>query len=375
MRIVHVLTRLLRAGSEENTIATCVWQARAGHDVILIHGTDFDPSWYDEDLSGVALQMQAALVHPINVVSDLRAVMALRKAFRTLAPDVIHTHQSKAGILGRIAAMAVPNARVVHGIHIVPFANVGRLKRWLFIAAERLAARRTDLFVAVSQNTAQAYVDAGICPQSKTACVHSGMHLEPFLNAHIPNDWATLVGQKTRPPVVLMLAAFEQRKRHIPFLLSFQDVLDRVPDARLLLAGAGPFESSIRDTVRKLGLEDRVVFCGHRPDPAALIALADLCVLTSEREGLPRVIVQSIAAGCPVVVSDLPGIDEIVQHDVNGLIVDANDMAAVAHTISHVLTDLALRTRLQIGAKATDVSSWQWDALGARTTALYQPAL
>lgn len=372
MHIVHVLTRLLRGGSEENTIATCLWQAKAGHRVTLIHGRDFDPCWYGSHLPGVTLSELRDLVHPVHPVRDAQALRALRNRYRALRPDVVHTHQSKAGILGRIAASAVPGATVVHGAHIVPFAGAGFFRRNLYIAAERAAARHTDFLIAVSQDVARQYVEAGICPAEDAHCVYSGMQLDPFVDSSPPPDWRSLVGGVPSSPVVLMLAAFESRKRHIPFLRVFRDVLDKVPQTRLLLAGSGPQEAKVREAVQSLGLEDRVVFCGHRSDPAALLAMADVSVLTSEREGLPRVVVQSIAAGCPVVVSALPGIGEIVQHRVNGLITDADDLRANARGIAAVLSDGDLRKRLRAGARSTNVSRWSLEALGRETTDLYR---
>lgn len=337
----------------------------------LIHGRDFDPIWYQSLLPGVTLSELSDLVHPVHPVKDARALRALRNWYRALQPDVIHTHQSKAGILGRIAASVVPTATVVHGVHIVPFDGAGFCRRNLYIAAERAAARHTDVFIGVSQDVARKYVEAGICLTENAHCVYSGMQLDPFVDPAPPPDWHSLVGGTPSSPVVLMLAAFENRKRHIPFLRAFQDVLDKVPKTRLLLAGSGPLETKVREAVQRLGLEDRVVFCGHRNDPAALLALADVSVLASEREGLPRVVVQSIAAGCPVVVSALPGIGEIVRHRVNGLITDADDLGTSASGIAEVLSNGDLRKRLCAGARATDVSRWSLDALGRETTDLY----
>ncbi len=377
MHIVHVLTRLLKAGSEENTMATARWQAEAGHRVTVIHGRDAAPDWVQEAGPGITLRAVPEMVHPIRPLADLRALIALRRVFRALQPDVIHTHQSKAGILGRLAAAAVPGARVVHGIHILPFEGVGPAKRALYIGAERLAARQTDVFIAVSQAVAEAYVRAGICRAEAVHCVYSGMALDRFRYGLLPDDWRALLGVtggNIRPLVVLMMAAFEPRKRHIPFLEAFRSVIARHPDTRLLLAGAGPEEARVRQAVRDLGLADHVVFCGHRPDPEALLALADLTVLTSEREGLPRVAVQSVAAGCPIIVNDLPGIGEIVDQGVNGEITGAEDIGATADQVSALLADPRRLTRLRAGARKTDVSAWSLEALGARTTALYGAA-
>lgn len=377
MRIIHVLTRLLRAGSEENTIASALWQAQAGHDVTIIHGPDPDPYWqnrYHQELTFIEV---AHLVHPIHPIHDVQAVVNLRSLFRKLKPDVIHTHQSKAGIIGRLGATAFTSALVVHGIHIIPFAGVNRLKKIIYRSAEKLAARYTDRFIAVSDSVGQAYVDEGICDQFDT--VYSGMDLDPFRSPHLPHDATDLIGvephQKDRPNVILMLAAFEERKRHIPFLEAFARQKGTMKPAKIIFAGKGPYEAEVRRAVGRLGLEDQVVFAGYREDPEALIALSDLCLLTSEREGLPRVMVQSLAAGKPVIVTRLPGIEEIVRDGINGLITDAEDLDQTIEAISSVFHAPEQLAVLANGAKQTDVSAWTLEKLGERTTDIYRREL
>lgn len=374
MHIIHLVTRLLRAGSEENTIETCRWQAEAGHKVTLIHGQDCDPWWQANPVPGVELLGMPQMVHPLDPLADMRALRALRTTYRRLRPDVIHTHQSKAGILGRLAATAVPDAVVAHTIHIVPFEGVSRTKRAFYIGAEKLAARRTDVFIGVSEAVGYAYVSAGITRRGRVHCVRSGMDLGRFRNPELPGDWRGLLGVRQgnmRPKVALMLAAFEPRKRHVEFLRAFARVADTLPDLKLLLAGAGPEEGRVRAEVQRLGLQDHVVFCGHRPDPEALLALADLSVLTSQREGLPRVIVQSIAAGCPVLVNDMPGIGEVVQDGVNGHVVTRDDLDGVVARMRGVLSDDEALRRLGSGAMGTDVGDWSLEHMGKRATALY----
>ncbi|SNR85371.1 glycosyltransferase [Puniceibacterium sediminis] len=377
MHVVHILTRLLRAGSEENTIATCLWQVEHGHDVTLIHGPDPDPFWKDLYGDRIRFIEFPELIHKIRPFFEYRAIKAMKKLLAQIAPDVIHTHQSKAGIIGRLAASAVPRALVVHGIHIIPFDGVGRAKKAFYIATEKIAARHTDLFVAVSRSVGQAYVDEGICTHVEP--VYSGMALDPFRAPSEPEDAADLLGiapdAQTRPAVVLMLAAFEPRKRHCEFLRAWANVLPKMPPTRLLLAGKGPHEAAVHAEIRALGLEGAVVLCGFRSDPHALVAMADVCVLTSEREGLPRVVVQYITSGTPVVVADLPGIDEIVTHGVNGMVSDPNDMTDTAEKLRALIVDRAQLDRLADGARATDVSNWELDRLGARTTELYEEAI
>lgn len=374
MHIVHLVTRLLRAGSEENTIETCRWQALAGHQVTVIHGHQVDPWWRDNPVSGVKLVALPQLVHPLNPAADLRALRALRVLYRRLRPDVIHTHQSKAGILGRLAASAVPDAVVAHGIHIVPFQGVSRAKRMIYIAAEKLAARRTDVFLGVSEAVGHAYVGAGIARRGRVHCVRSGMDINRFSDPKPPLDWRRLLrlgSNDCRPPVALMLAAFEPRKRHVPMLRAFAKMREKLPDLHLLLAGAGPEEQRVRDEVSVLGLGKQVTFCGYRTDPEALLALADLSMLTSEREGLPRVVVQSLAAGCPALVTRVPGIEEVLLDGINGVVMARDDIIGLMRQCCGLLGDRARLRLLRQGALCTDVSAWDLARLGRRSTALY----
>ncbi|TNF19048.1 MAG: glycosyltransferase family 1 protein [Rhodobacteraceae bacterium] len=370
MRIVHVVTRLLRAGSEENTLECCRWQAGAGHEVLLVHGAEADAGWAAR--LPVRTLAVPEMVHPIRPVADLRALGALRRLYRAVQPDVIHTHQSKAGILGRLAADAVPGARVVHGVHMLPWAHVGAARRRVYLAAERAAARRTDVFVGVSEALGTAYRQAGIAPQ--VHCVRSGMDLARFRRADLPADWRALLRLApgaARPPVAVMLAALEPRKRHLAFLRAFATVRRLMPDLRIVLAGTGPEAPRVRHEVARLGLGDRVILAGHRRDPERLLALADVSVLASEREGLPRVVVQSLAAGVPVLVNDLPGIGEVLRDRVNGRILPARDAGALVREMVGILRVPERLECLRRGAAASDVSPWALERLGPETTALY----
>lgn len=375
MHILHLVTRLLQAGSEENTVATCRWQAAAGHRVTLAHGRDVAPFWQQSAIPGVELVAVPELIHPLRPLSDCRALISLRRLFRATLPDVIHTHQSKAGVLGRLAADAVPGATVVHGIHIVPFDGVGALRRRLYLGAERLAAARTDVFIGVSEAVSDAYVLAGLARRDQVHCVRSGMDLARFRDPALPGDWRRLLNlapEDERPFVALMLAAFEPRKRHAELLAAIARRRDRLAGFKLLLAGTGPQSGAIRQAVLDHGLQDIVGFCGHRPDPEALLALADLSILTSRREGLPRVVVQSVAAGCPVLANDLPGLGEILAPGINGEILGRDDIDGLVLRMAALLNDRAMLSRLRAGARASDVGAWDLEALGAATTALYR---
>lgn len=374
LRIVHVITRLLRAGSEENVIATCLGQAEKGHEVTLVYGRDHDPGYETRLGDRIRMERIDSLVHPISPGADIRAVREMTRLFRRIAPDIVHTHQSKAGVVGRIAARLANVPHVVHGVHIAPFVNVGRAQRAAYIVVERMMARFTHAFISVSGGMRDAYLDAGIGPREAHHVVYSGMPLDTFIGAVPPDDWRALAGVEAvapKPPILLMLAALEPRKRHRELIEVFDAVVKRFPEVRLLCAGEGPAREEVEMAIAAAGLQKNVCLLGFHTEPGRLVALADLCLLTSMREGLPRVVVQYMAGGKPTIVSRIPGIEEIAEHGVSGLITDPEDLSDTARAIIEVLSDDALRARLAAGAAATDVTPWQPHSLVEGTEQVY----
>jgi glycosyltransferase involved in cell wall biosynthesis len=194
----------------------------------------------------------------------------------------------------------------------------------------------------------------------------------------LPQDLHLLLGMipgEPKPPVVLMLAALEPRKRHVEFIDAFTKVVDRIPNVRLILAGEGPARSDVEATIERSPAANNIRLIGYHSRPEELISLADVCVLTSMREGLPRVVMQYLAGGRPCVVSELPGLREVVNHGVNGIVTPADDVGTAAEAVAYLLDNEADRARLAGGAKRTDLSSWGVDAMSSRVETIYQSVL
>jgi glycosyltransferase involved in cell wall biosynthesis len=375
LRIAHVITRLLNGGADENTVLSCNHAARAGHDVTLIHGADTNDEILAKVDPRVRIVLLSNLVQPVKPSSDVRALVDLVRLFRRLRPDVVHTHTSKAGILGRIAARAVRTPVIVHGVHIVPFWNVGRGEALTYRTLERAVAQTTDAFIDVSSGMRDLCLAAGVGAAEQHHVIPSGFDLRRFRDARRPDDWRELLAlrpQEPAPPVLVMVSAFEPRKRHLEFLQEFPKVIDRFPNVRLVLAGDGKLRGAIENRVAALGMGSNVILTGFHPRPERLIAIADICVLASMREGLPRVVMQYLAGSKPVVASDLPGLHEVVTDDVNGLITPPGDMTALAGAIIELLEGDARRSRLALGAATTDLSEWDAEWMGARVEAVYR---
>lgn len=375
MRIVHVITRLVRGGADENTIITCNGQAEQGHDISLIYGRDFSDAILGKISSSVKTYRCKHLVRSISPVQDLLATADLIRQIKALNPDVVHTHTSKAGILGRIAARAAGIKHIVHGVHIAPHVNVGRLESAVYTAIERSAARFTTSFIHVSSGMQKAFLDSGIGCDKPHFVVHSGFDLAKFQNATPPEYWWSLLNRDAaspKPPIILMLAALERRKRHREFIEVAQKVVDVHPEAQFLLCGEGPEREVLENLIRDRGLGANVHLLGFRTDAERLIKLADLCALTSTREGLPRVVMQYIAGGRPCVVTHLPGVEEVVADNQNGIIVGQDDFAGVARAIVQLISDRSRLAAMTQHAKQTDLSSWDERLMVDRTMTAYR---
>jgi glycosyltransferase involved in cell wall biosynthesis len=378
MKIVHVLTRLLRAGSEENTLACCLAQARHGHEVLLVHGEEYDPGLRASVAGALRVVTLEKLINSISPARDVSAFGQLARLMRDWQPDIVHTHQSKAGIVGRLAARQANIPGIIHGVHILPFVHVGTAQRQIYLAAERLAATFTRAFIDVSQAMREICIANHLGSPDQHHVVHSGFDLARFANARWPQEPHLLLGTaagEPKPPVVLMLAALEPRKRHVEFIEAFGQVVERIPNVRLLLAGEGPARSAVESAIERSPFANNIRMIGYHHEPERLISLADVCVLTSMREGLPRVMMQYLAGGRASVVSHLPGVEEVVRHGVNGIVAPAEDVGAAATAVADLLENEHYRDRLAGGARLTDLSSWGLDAMCERVELVYQSVL
>jgi glycosyltransferase involved in cell wall biosynthesis len=373
LRIAHVITRLINGGADENTVISCNHAVRSGHSVVLVHGAQTRPEILAAVDPRVEIVELRALVQPIAPLRDVKALGDLVRIFRRHRPDVVHTHTSKAGILGRLAAGAARVPVLVHGVHIVPFVNVRRFERYAYLTAERAVQQMTHAFIDVSPAVRDLCISAGVGSPERHHVVPSGFDLPRFRKANEPDDWRELLRlrpDEARPPVIVMLAVFEARKRHLECLESFPRIVARFPEVRFIFVGDGRLRGQIEARIRTLGLERNVVLTGFHPHPERLIALADICLLASEREGLPRVLMQYLAGGKPVIVPALLSIDVVLRHDVNGLIVRP-DLRDLADAVVALLADPARRAELARGAAATELSEWDAERMGERLEAVY----
>jgi len=354
MRVIHVITRLIVGGAQENTITSVLGlRQKPGTEVELISGPTCGPEGSLEDrvarIPGL-LTIVPEIVRPVHPLKDLIATRKLEDIFHAHKPDIVHTHSSKAGILGRVAAARAGVAVIVHHIHGPSFGPFqGVMANIIFRAAERYAGKVTTHFIVVAEAMKSQYLAAGIGKPEMYTRIFSGFPVMPYVNA--VNDPALRVrlGFTSDDFIIGKIARFVPRKGHADLLRALQMLLPQCPRARLLLLGDGVLRSQIEKTVNDLGLVDKVVFAGLVPpgEVPQYVGIMDcLAHLSTFPEGLPRALPQALAAGKPVVSYDFDGADEVCLENETGFIVHTGDITATVSRFLQLASDAALRQRL-----------------------------
>ncbi len=348
MRIMHIITRLIIGGAQENTLLSVLGQMRApGCAASLVVGPTTGPegTLVDEaQREGVDYIEVPSLLRRISPLDEIRAYRALRRVIREWKPDVVHTHSSKAGVLGRLAAWHERVPLVVHTIHGLPFHPYqNRLARAFFIMAERFAARRSHRILAVAEAMVEKAVAAGVAPREKFEVVYSGIRLEDFLTPPAPPaELRRRYGLPADAVVIGKLARLFELKGHDYLLEAFARLGERHPRAYLFLVGDGLWRERLQRKASLLGIAERIAWAGLVPHErvAETIHAMDVLVHCSLREGLARVLPQALLAGKPVVGFDVDGAREVVIEGRTGRLVPAQDVEALTRVLDETLSSL-----------------------------------
>jgi glycosyltransferase involved in cell wall biosynthesis len=352
VEVCHVITRLDLGGAQENTLYT-VRHLGEPFRASLVCGPG---GMLDEEVRGdsrIDSVFVPGLVRPIRPWSDAAGLLGLREVFRKKRPAIVHTHSSKAGVLGRIAARLAGVPIVVHSIHGFGFNDrQPEPLRAGLVLLERAVAPLTTHFIAVSRANLGQGAALGIIPRGRGSLIRSGIAIEPFVRAARERGQcgaAALrrqIGMPGEGPLVGMVACLKPQKAPLDFVEVARRVAHEVPQARFLIAGDGPLRPAIEARARAVGLEGRLHLLGWRRDLPRVMAALDVLVLTSLWEGLPRVIPEGIAAGVPVVATAVDGTADILVDGENGMVCRPGDVAGLAVRVVALLRDPVLGSRL-----------------------------
>jgi glycosyltransferase involved in cell wall biosynthesis len=369
MKIVHVITRLIVGGAQENTLLSCEGQHDLGHEVTLITGPPLGPE-------GSLMQRAQNYGYKVEVIDDMRRAILPLKDWRTyrklierireIGPDVVHTHSSKAGIIGRWAA---PRARhnnkplIVHTIHGLAFtASTSPLVNNVYKYLERKTAPITDAIVCVADAMRDQSLAAKIGRPQQYVTVYSGMDTQPFLHPPVPrNEVRKSLALRDDHIAVGTIARLFDLKGHDDLLDLAPDLCARFPNLRFLWIGDGSLRPKFEQRIAEMKLKDRFILTGLVP-PTKIPELTnamDILVHPSRREGLARALPQGELAGCPVITYDIDGNREALIDNETGFLIPPFDKNKLAHALAKLLADTNLRK--EMGARGRDFAVKRFD--------------
>ena len=359
LKIVHVITRLIVGGAQENTILSCEGQHDAGHDVTLLTGPSLGPegSLMERAAShGYRVETLDAMRRSVLPGKDLLVYRDLVRRFRETRPDVVHTHSSKAGILGRMAAWRAGVPLVVHTIHGLSWTSSRRrVVNETYKTLERIAAKRCHKIVVVADAMTRASLAADIGRPGQYVTVYSGMDVGPFLNPPRPREEVRReLGLQPRHVAVVTVARLFHMKGHDDLLAAAPALCRENPDLRFLWVGDGLLRGQFEAQIARLNLRDRFILTGLVPPERVpeLVNAADVLAHPSRREGLARALPQGSLAGLPTVAYDVDGNAEAILEGQTGYAVEAFDAAAFVGRVRELAADADLRRRLGDAGRA-----------------------
>lgn len=383
MRVMHVITRMIIGGAQENTLFNCLGlQQMYGDDVLLVTGPADGPEGdlLQQGRAGdLAVESIPDLKRAIHPARDYRAYQALSRLIADFQPDVVHTHSAKGGMLGRRAAWTNRVPGVLHTVHGAPFHPYqSAIARQMFRGCERLAALWCHQMISVADAMTDLMVDAGVAPRDKFVTIYSGMDVQPFLDAGQHREAIRKKFQFADDEVVVgKVARLFHLKGHDDLVTAAATVIKANPKVRFLLVGDGILRQALQARIDQLGLARHFVFTGLVPpaEVPGLMAAMDALVHTSLREGLARALPQALIAGRPVITYDIDGAREVAINDQTGFLVPPGNVAVLASRIGQLASDSAARTRMGETGKQRFTDQFRHETMTRRIRETYQQVL
>jgi len=343
VNVVHIITKLELGGAQQNTLFTLAHLDRdifrpyliSNHEGILVKEA--------LDLKGVKVFLIPELVRDIHPCMDARAFFKIKKVLKEIKkenhdPVIVHTHSSKAGIIGRWAAKCVSVDAIIHSIHGFGFNDYQPFPIMkCFIFLEKVTARITDKFIAVSRANIKKGLELGIVPPHKAILIRSGIEIENFKKVGIRAEVKKReIGIDPSLPLITMIGCLKPQKAPLDYVEVAHRVLHE-REATFILVGDGVLRERVEKKVERLKLGERFKLLGWRMDIPQILAATDIFVLTSLWEGLPRVLPQAMSMGLPIVATRVDGTPEAVVHGVNGFLVDPKNTEGAAERVLYLL--------------------------------------
>lgn len=355
LHVHHLITRLELGGAQQNTLHCVTNHDRSRFTVSLAAGPGGILDGEARRIPDAEVGFFPSLHREIRPWADLRFLVSYVRYLKRARVDILHTHSSKAGILGRFAGALAGVPVIIHTVHGWGFNDYQSAPvRAVYVLLEKLAVRCTDLLIAVSRENVERGLAEGIGVPSLYRVIRSGIDVSSFRKPLRPAaEVRKELGIPEGAPVVGTVGNFKPQKAPLDFIKVAAAVSREVPEARFVMLGDGELMGASRDLAASLGIADRVVFAGWRRDVTDCLHSFNVFLLSSLFEGLPRSVLQAMSAGLPVVATAAGGTPEAVRDGVTGHVTARGDVDAMARHVTALLKDPARARALgEAGLKA-----------------------
>ena len=360
VKIVHIITRLILGGAQENTLITCKLLAERGHNVTLITGPAIGPEgelFNQTKNEKYNVIVVPKLIRAICALYDPISYFQIKRLLGQLKPDIVHTHSAKAGILGRFGAHRLKGKwsenvpAVIHTIHGLAFHPYQ--SSWLnkfYIAVEQSAAKRTDFFISVADAMTEQALAAGIGEREKYVTAYSAIEEDAFIKP-IPEEerksFRLKYGIGEDAVVLVTIARLFMLKGHKYIIESAKQLSKQFDNAVWLFVGDGNLADNFKEQIHQLGLAKKVKFTGLLPPSQIPLAIqsSDILVHCSLREGLARTLPQAMLCGKPAISFDVDGAKEVVNAN-TGRLIEPKNIEQLINACAELIEDKDLRNKL-----------------------------
>ena len=379
VKVLHVITRMIVGGAQENTLLSVEGLGAMDRYAVTL-ASGIDRGREGELLSRARRTTHLVIVgelgRSISPMADLSALWKLYRLMRREGFDIVHTHSSKAGVLGRLAAFLAGTPIIVHTLHSLVFHQYQpRAVNWALRMIKRTLAPITDHYISVADRVRLGAIEAKIGDPSRHSTIYSGMELDWFLDADADRDRArAALGIPPDAPVVGKIARLFELKGHDELFDAIPAVVARHPEVRFLLVGDGALQEHLVRRAEEMGVRENVIFAGlvDRERIPETITAMDLLVHTSLREGLARVLPQALAMGRPCVAYDLDGSSEVVLDGKTGFLIEPGDTPGLAEALSRLIGDPDLRQRMGAAGREVVDPAFRADTMVEEIAEVYE---
>ncbi|MCK5146602.1 glycosyltransferase family 4 protein [bacterium] len=340
-KILHIITNLPIGGAQDNTLLTVEYLPRERYEIHLLYGPEGRWLSRAHSISGIRCIEMPTLVRPIRLFKDVRALIAMTRLIRREKYDIVHTHSSKPGFLGRLAAKLAGTPVIVHTIHGFPFNDfMSKIKHDFFVNLERWASGLTDKLITVSELNRQKAIKLRLAPAQKFQTIYSGIQFASFDKPVDSEALRKNLNIAKHIKIIGFVGRLSPQKDPLCLVESMPEILRHHPESHFLIVGDGELRCDFEARAHQLNVSENICILGFREDVPQLLRVMDLFVLSSRWEGLGRSLTEALYCGLPCVATAVEGVPELITDSETGRLVPPQNPEALAQAVIDMLDDM-----------------------------------